>query len=84
MPDMTFEEIRAWYRVHMPVGRPWGMWLWCYDTFEGKMGVGWDYYLPGSSNLLTLGVTITRDDPPGILIIRDELGGECTAKQAVR
>lgn len=71
VPDISSEDLLAWYAEHMPVGEPWQEWAWCERPavlFQRS------YYLPGTNRILALWVA--RGGLAVVLIVQAE-GTSC-------
>jgi hypothetical protein len=74
--DMTFDELDAWYELHMPKGRSWNDWNW-HEPIPGRMYIA-RFYCHAVRDGIS--VTLIREEggnPPGILVTQDGSGSGC-------
>lgn len=70
--EASYSELKDWYEGLMPKGQPWSSWWWCSDAPKGDQTFDQRTYGSFVREQLLV-VTITADNPPGILIsITDE------------
>jgi hypothetical protein len=67
VPDISSEQLLAWYAEHMPAGQPWQEWAWCErpsQLFQRS------YHLPGTNR--TLALLVPRGERASVLIVQHE------------
>jgi hypothetical protein len=78
VPDTTYDELVAWYRVQLPEGRAWRDWAWCelkvLGEDDGDPLTQWLWSKPPNR---ILSVIVVEDDPPDVLIGPPDESGPC-------